>query len=371
MTSTFMHSELPRTISLIERGMQSPILHIGAQLYVSLQGKVIADLAVGQSRPGVAMRTDTIMPWMSCTKPVVALAAGLLWERGLFDLDDAVARYVPEFGVNGKEGVTIRHLLTHTGGFRAMPGIATDATWKQIIAAICEMKPEAGWVFGEKAGYHTRSSWFILGEIIRRLDGREVDCFVREEIFEPLDMSDSWIALPVDRYEAYGERIGWLMNTAKCEPTFDPSRDSAEAASRVVPGAGGRGPMRELARFYEMLLARGKANHQRIVSPQTVEAMTARHRAGMYDHTFKFVCDWGLGFKLDSKLHGKDFEPYGYGIHASHRTFGHGGAESSVSFADPKHQLAVAICLNGTPGDRAHQNRMHAILTALYEDLSL
>lgn len=363
-------ASLHRTIELIQSGIDQR-LHIGAQAYVSVRGEIVLDEAIGESRPGVAMRSSTLMPWMSCTKPVVALAVGQLWERGLLDLDDPVARYIPEFGARGKETISIRHLLTHTCGFRTMPAIAEDASWEAIIASICEMTLEAGWIPGEKAGYHTRSSWFILGEIIRRLDARGVDRFVREEIFEPLGMNDSWIALPRNRYDAYGERIGWLMNTAKGEPAFDPARDSAEAANRVIPGAGGRGPIRELAKFYEMLLARGQAGGRRIASPQTVEAMTARQRTGMYDHTFKFICDWGLGFKLDSKIHGKDFEPYGYGVHASHRTFGHGGAESSVSFADPKHGLVVAICLNGMPGDRAHQNRMHAILTAIYEDLSL
>jgi CubicO group peptidase (beta-lactamase class C family) len=63
--------------------------------------------------------------------------------------------------------------------------------------------------------------------------------------------------------------------------------------------------------------------------------------------------------------------PYGYGPHASPRAYGHGGSQSSISFADPEHELAVAIVCNGTPGEEAHQRRMRAVVAAVYEDLDL
>src|SRR3981189_1756534 len=88
----------------IERG-----LHVGAQLYVSLDGKPVADLAFGLAREGVAMTPDTIMLWMSSTKPITALAIAQIWERGKIALDDLVAKYIPEFGISGKEAITIRH----------------------------------------------------------------------------------------------------------------------------------------------------------------------------------------------------------------------------------------------------------------------
>ena len=89
--------------------------HTGAQLYASLRGRTVVDLAVGEARLGVPMATDTIVEWASATKPVTCSAAALLWQRGLFDLDDPVCRHLPEFAANGKEAVTIRHLLTHSG----------------------------------------------------------------------------------------------------------------------------------------------------------------------------------------------------------------------------------------------------------------
>src|SRR5262245_49507548 len=113
-----MDSPLPRTRELIEQGIAHG-LQLGAQVYVSHNGQPVADFALGESRSGVPMSVETINPWMSSGKPVTALAIVQLWERGKLDLDDRVSRFIPEFGVKGKEPITIRHLLTHTGGFRA------------------------------------------------------------------------------------------------------------------------------------------------------------------------------------------------------------------------------------------------------------
>ena len=107
---------LERAAAVIENGIKAR-LHLGAQLYVARDGKTVGDLAFGESRDGVAMRHDTLMLWMSSIKPVTAVAIAQMWERGKLELDDPVARHIPEFGARGKERVTIRHVLTHTGGF--------------------------------------------------------------------------------------------------------------------------------------------------------------------------------------------------------------------------------------------------------------
>ena len=164
-------SALPRTVAAIERGMREG-LHVGAQLYVSLRGRVVADVAVGLARDGVPMRPDTLMLWLSAGKPVAAVAVAQLWERGLLELDDPVARHLPEFAAGGKERVSVRHILTHTAGFRAVLGHWEDKPWDQVIAAISAARLEPRWVVGETAGYHPLTSWYVLGELVRRLDGR-------------------------------------------------------------------------------------------------------------------------------------------------------------------------------------------------------
>jgi CubicO group peptidase (beta-lactamase class C family) len=359
---------LPQTLAALTRGIEQG-LHTGAQVYVSRGGSAVADFAIGFARPGVPMRRDSLTAWMSAGKPLAAVAVAQLWEQALLDLDDPVARHVPEFAARGKDAVTIRHLLTHTGGFRALVGKWEAQPWDSILAAVCDMRLEPGWVPGRKAGYHLATSWYVLGEIVRRLDpaGRDYGRYVREMIGEPLGMEDSWVGMPEEVYRGYGDRIAVVNETAA-----DAKPQAANSVSIVTstrPGSGARGPVRELGFFYEMLLGKGELSGVRILSPQAVEALVAGHRIGMYDHTFRHVMDWGLGFILNSARYGADTVPYGYGPHASPRTFGHGGSQCCTGFADPEKQLAVAIAWNGRPGEAAHDRRLRETLAAVYEDL--
>jgi CubicO group peptidase (beta-lactamase class C family) len=359
--------ELSRTTALLEAGIVDG-LHVGAQLYASLRGPVAADIALGDARPGVGMRPDTLMLWMSSSKPVAAVAIAQLRERGVLDFDDAVARHIPEFAANGKESITIRHILTHTAGIRAVIGQWESDDWDETIGNISSgARIEPGWELGEKAGYHVATSWYILGEIVRRADGRPYRDYVREAIFTPLGMSDSWIGMPPDVYDGYGQRMGILADTSRGAATFaTPGADKADALL-CRPGAGGRGPMRELARLYEALLDGGRG----VLQPESVRQLTTPQRIGLYDHTFRHEMDWGLGFIINSAKYGVETVPYGYGRHASEDTFGHSGSQSSCAFADPAHGLAVAIVWNGMPGEPKHQKRQRETLTALYEDLGL
>lgn len=369
MTGTL--DRLPRTRQALEDGIREG-LHLGAQIYVSLRGEPVADAALGENRPGEPLTPAHLLLWLSSTKPVAAVALARLWEKGRLEWDDPVARHIPEFAANGKEGITLRHLLTHTGGIRMLNLGWPESPWEEILAKLCAMKPEPRWVPGRKGGYHQSSSWFILGEVIHRVDGRPFSTYVREEVFEPLGMTDSWIGMPPERYRSYREagRIGALWNTEGPEPVSH-GWDTEERCVHPSPGGNGYGPMRELGRFYGMLLGRGTLAGRRLLTPQTVEALTARHRAGMVDVTFKHVLDWGLGFILNSAQYGVETVPYGYGRHASDRTFGHSGYRSSTGFADPEHGIAVALAFNGTPANDAHERRIRAVLDAVYEDLGL
>lgn len=363
--------ELSRTIGVIKAGIAGH-LHPAAQVYVSLRGEVLADLALGESAPGVPMRTDSLTAWMSAGKPVAAVAIAQLLERRLLSLEDRVAAHIPEFGRHGKEPITIRHILQHTAGFRGPLNNFVHGTWEQIIEKVCDMKLEPGWVPGEKAGYHPGSSWFVLGELIRRVDGRAFDRYVREEVFLPLGEPDAWIGMPEQKVVEYGDR---LAPTVLREPhEFKGKTPWNDAHGLVVPRPGGnaRGPIRALGKLYERLLPRQGQFGDPVLKlgAMTIQQFTKRQRVGMFDHTFKCVLDFGLGFLVDSKQYAGE-HPYGYGRHASSETFGHGGNQSSCAFADPKHGLVVAWICTGMPGDRAHDERARAINAAVYEDLGL
>lgn len=359
-------------------------LHAGAQVYVSVGGKTVVDAAFGQARlegpgsppggggaPGGAMRTDTLLLWLSAGKPVTAVAIGMLVERGKLGWDDAVVKHIPEFAPAEhpeKAAVTIRHLLTHTGGFRAADLQYPFMSWDETIAKICAAGLERGWTPGKKAGYHAHSSWYILGEIIRRVDGRACEVFLREEIFEPLGMNDTWLALSPERFAAYGERMGVMYDTTGETPRAVPNIDTVAGCARPRPSGSVRGPARELGRFYEELrrVRAVGAGGAGIVSGETVRVMTSRQRVGMLDVTFRQKIDWGLGFIVNSARYGEGI-PYQFGAYASEETFGHGGNQSSVGMCDPEKELVVAAVFNGWPGEAAHDRRLRELLRAVYE----
>ena len=358
---------MKRTLELLEGGIGAGH-HFGGQLYVSLRGAVEADIAFGESRPGAPVGDDSLMLWLSSCKPATAVAIGQLWEQGRLGLDDAVARHIADFAQGGKERVTIRHLLTHTAGIRALDLGWPEKPWGEIVADVCAMRLEPRWTPGEKAGYHRESSWFILGELVQRLSGLPFPRHVRERIFEPWGMTESWIGMPAEIHARLQSRLVAMWDTSADPPRDHGWSHDPQRAIQPNPASNGYGPIRELGRFYEALLDGGRG----VVSAQTVEALTARHRAGLYDHTFRHVMDWGLGFIPNPRIYdvSKD-APYAYGPHASRRAFGHSGYRSSTAFADPEHGLVVALAVNGTPEEATHVERFHAACGAIYEDLRL
>jgi CubicO group peptidase (beta-lactamase class C family) len=364
---------LQKTISILQDGITRG-LHLGAQLYVSQNGKVVCDDAVGNARPGEPMTRDMLLLWMSAGKPVTALAVAQQIERKKLSLDTRVADLIPGFGANGKDAVLVRHLLNHTAGFRGPINSFTPGSWEEIIQRICNLRIEPGWVPGQKAGYHIASTWFILAELVRIVDSRPIEQYVREEIFLPLGQNDAWIGMPMARYEEYGRRIAPMFETTRSWP--DDSVGYNQVASTVLPrpAANARGPIASLGAIYDCLLRGGSP----ILSAELTRQFTSPQRVGMVDETFKTTLDWGFGFMIDSKKYVPSTSsgqagphPYGYGAYASERTFGHSGNQCSCGFADPERNLVVAWDCNGLPGETAHQARQHAINSAIYEDLEL
>jgi len=360
---------LGRTRDELERGIGAG-LHRGGQIAVELRRETVAEAAFGEAAPDVPMRRDHRMLWLSSSKPLTALAVAQLWERGAWELDDPVARHLPAFAEGGKEAITIRHLLTHTSGIRMVQTGWPEAGREAILERICARPIEPGWVPGRKAGYHLTSSWFVLGELVRIADGRPIERYLDEELFAPLGLAASSLGVAPDRFDAVEPEVAPMWVRAG-EALAKSDLTSREKLVETSPGGNALGPARELARVYAMLARGGELDGRRLLSPQTVEAVVARHRVGLVDQTFKTKLDWGLGVIVNSTHYGEGEVPYGYGPHAGPRTFGHSGAQSSVGFCDPDAGLAAAIVLNGLPGERAHRKRIERVLAALYEDLGL
>jgi len=384
---------LTQTLAFIQAGVAEG-LHIGAQLYVAQNGTSLVDTAIGDCRAGIpapagtdagkrrdaastlaeapaaAMTTETLMLWQSACKPLTAVAVGLLKDRGLLAWDDPVARFVPEFAQNFKESVTLRHILTHTAGLRAVHLEWPAATWEQTIAALCENRPEPRWAAGEKAGYHPTSSWFILGEVIQRITGQMWDGFLRSQLLAPLNMVRTLPAFAPGEFSTLSAtgQLGILHRTTTPAPA-DMLLDTQQCCTNPRPPGGIHGPARELGLFYQALLTNRTPAGGEFLHPSTHAELTTPQRVGLYDQTFRHTIDWSLGLMINSAKYSGDNYPYSFGPLASDSAYGHGGSQSSVGMADPARGLVVACIFNGCPGEAAHSLRIRTFFKTLYEEL--
>lgn len=370
---------LSRTLAVLAEGEHAK-QHVGAQLYVGLNGETVADLGLGLARVGQPMTPDSMMTWLSTSKIPTSLLFAKVWEDGLVALDDPVAAHIPEFGVRGKERVTLRHVWTHTCAMLHVEEKLFPVRYRQShaanIALICASGLDRGRTPGKDAGYQTSVVSLLLAEVVARKRGRDFRDIARESLFVPLGMTDCWLGMPEARLAAYSGRLGKTFDTSGPEPKPDGSfaPDEPHQLTHTMPGGNGRGPMRELARVLESMRRGGELDGQRFLSPQTIDAMTARHRCGLVDASWNGqILDWGLGLTLDSRMYyGGGVHLYGYGPHASPRTYGHSGFRTTLAMCDPEVGLVVTCSWNGmVADDDIHSARQNALCAAIYEDLGL
>lgn len=370
---------LPRALAILAEGERAK-LHVGVQLYVALNGETIADLGLGLARAGQPMTPDSMMTWLSTSKIPTSLLFAKVWEDGLVALDDPVALHIPEFGVRGKEAVTLRHVCTHTCAMLHVEEKLFPVRYRQShadnIALICASGLDRDRAPGQDAGYQTSVVSLLLAEIVARKRGRDFREVARESLFLPLGMRDSWLGMPEATLAGYAGRLGKTFDTSGPAPKPDGSfaPDEPQQLTHTMPGGNGRGPMRELARVLELMRRGGEMDGVRFLSPQTIVAMTGRHRCGLPDASWGgAVLDWGLGLTLDSRVHhGGRPHLYGYGPHASPRTYGHSGFRTTLAMCDPEAGLVVACSWNGmVADDEIHSARQNALCGAIYEDLGL
>jgi CubicO group peptidase (beta-lactamase class C family) len=333
-----------------ELGLQVAAYHKGRLVIDAWAG--VADVPSGRKVDG-----DTLYTVFSTTKGITCACIHMLADRGKLDYDDTVARFWPAFAAHGKERVTIRHALTHSSGVPQMPDGATPediCDWDRICAAIADLPPL--WEPGKLTGYQAFTIGWILGEVMRRIDGRPVARFVEEEICRPLNLKNLFFGIP-DRVEA---RVATLVDAPPVVggPELMPLYAKAipdqlfpgvvvfnrpDIRRACIPGAGGIMNARDLARFYAALST--GVDGQRLVSKERT-ALVAREQRRDIDQVLGLPIRKGLGFFL----HGEN----GESISESSNSFGHPGAGGSVGYADPEHELAVGFTktLLNAPLDR-------------------
>ncbi len=273
------------------------------------------------------MTADTVFDLASLTKPIATAASVMrLVERGELRLEDPVGLHLSEFAAAGKGSITVRHLLTHCGGLPADNDLedyskGSEAAW-QKICAIEPLSPP-GEVF-----LYSDVGFIVLGKLVELRSGRSLDAFATEELFAPLRMDETTFhpgeelrarAAPTERREGH-----WMRGEV-----HDPR---AHLLSGVAGHAGLFSTAKDLSRFARMLLCAGRLEGACVLSPRTIELMTAPHEVGGEVR--------GLGWDIHSRYSKNRGELF------SERAFGHGGFTGTSFWVDPGLDLFVIFLSN-------------------------
>lgn len=345
-------------------------VEVGAALAVAIDGEIVIDLWGGDADAGGSRpwQRDTITNLYSVGKAISAICLLRLVERGAVDLDAPVARYWPEFAQAGKAEIPVRYLLTHQAG---LPGLTTDLPpraiidWDTMCSALAAQRPV--WEPGTRHGYHSNTQGFLIGEVVRRVDGRSLGTYLREEIAEPASI-DFHIGLPKEHHARVADLIPMAPRPADQQrpqpdnptpyPKIDVDTNSEQWRSAEIPSTNGHGNARALARLYGALAASTDLDGVRILEPATVEAATQEQVYGE-DAVLGRVTRFGLGFQLAMAE-----RPLG----PNPSTYGHFGAGGSLGFADPDARLGLGYAMNRGRSGWQHRHVRH-LIDVLYEAL--
>jgi len=335
----------------------------GASVAVFVDGEPVADVWGGftDAARSIPWRQDTITNVYSVTKPVTALCAMVLADRGELDFDAPVARYWPEFAAAGKEGVLVRHVLSHTAGlpFPDGPTSAIDCYDWDAMTARLAAQPTA-WEPGTAAGYHSLTQGFLIGEVIRRITGRTVGEVLDAEIAGPLG-ADFHIGLA----ERFDDRVApsipppsqtedFLSSSAAGPDLGDVGGIRVRDANTVqwrrsqIPAANGVGNARSVALLLSAMACGGTVRGIKLFSPATRDrALEVQYRGE--DRVLGMKMAWGLGFGVFGQ------------------TYGWGGWGGSLALFEPDRRVAVAYVTNQMldPAAGTDNRGMEMVMAAL------
>ena len=318
------------------RGVFESILEnkeVGAGLSAYIDGRHVVDLWGGWADAAKTRewQRDTIACTYSTVKGMTATCAHKLVDQGLLDVDEPVATYWPEFAQAGKEKITVRMLLGHQSGLPYAKGSYPEEKrfdWETMTDALARSTPH--WEPGTKSEYHGGSFGYLVGEVLRRIDGRPLSTFFREEIAEPLG-ADYLIAFGPEDDDRCAEMVGPPDDVGPTDTReWRAAGDGAATAFGTADG---------LARVYAALARGGELDGVQLLQPETIEAAVQEQIPlnGVSDDMFPV----GLGYMLLWKM----FPALEYT-----KMFGHHGMGGSFGFADPVNRVGFGYVMNRLHG---------------------
>lgn len=379
MTDVHGHCDLKfrRVRELLQENITSGE-EIGASICVNVAGTNVVDIWGGYKdvKRSQAWEKDTLVLVWSTTKCVTSLAALILMERGMLDPYEKVCVYWPEFAENGKEDIEVRHLMSHTAGLPAWEeSIALKTLYNVSNGAALLAKQKPWWTPGTASGYHAVTQGHLMGELIRRITGKSLRQFVKEEIADPLK-ADFHIGAPEHLWGRIAELlIPQFGPVSSLVTQFDSKSVIAKVIARdyfkeIDPGSpefrsaelgacNGFGNARAMVRALSPISLGGTVDGRKFLSPETLDIIFDE-QCHAKDLVLLNYLRWGIGFALPSELSIKPWIPQG-------RVCYWNGLGGSIAIMDLERQLTITYAMNklglGTQGTV----KTEQYVTAIYE----
>lgn len=349
---------------------------VGASVAVTIGGELVVDIwggDVDEARTA-PWQSDTITNVWSTTKTMTFLTALTLVERGELDLYAPVAEYWPEFAANGKQDIPVRMLFGHTSGVAAWEQpITVEDLYDQASSAARLAGQAPWWEPGTASGYHALNQGHLIGEVVRRVDGRTLGTVFREDIAEPLG-ADFHIGLPESEFDRVSNVIPpppaeGLMDLADLDPghpaikVFTGPAPEASVAwtsewrTAEIGAANGHGNARSVARIQAVVANGGALDGIKLLSPETIELIFDEQAHGE-DLVLQLPVRFGMGYALPSE--GAPHLPQG-------RIAYWGGWGGSSIVVDCDRNMTVAYMMNDMQDGLAGDLRSFNLVSAAYD----
>ncbi|KAI7267938.1 hypothetical protein KC345_g7790 [Hortaea werneckii] len=362
---------------LLEKNLASGD-ELGASIVVNIDGKDVVDIWGGYADEAKtrSWESDTIVSVMSSTKTVLSLAALICHDRGLLDVYDKVSKYWPEFAANGKENIEVRHLLSHTSGLSGWEQTMTYEDVANLEYSTKKLAEQAPfWEPGTAAGYHVFTMGHLVGEVIRRVTGKSLTQFIREEIAEPLSAD-----FQIGAAEKDWPRIADLVPPPVFAlPTFP--EDSVQAKSIFNPmpnahsstqpfwlkaevGAGnGHGTALGLNRMLRSLTLGGTLDGKKLLSQKTIDLIFEKQFDGI-DQNVGIHLLWGIGYGIAENNPATNWIPKG-------KVCFWGGWGGSMVVMDLDRRMTITYVMNKMGGGLLGNDRTAEYYKAIYNAVGI
>ena len=359
---------------------------VGASVCLSVDGETKVDLWGGVADPetGAPWTEDTVSIVFSCTKAATAICAHILIDRGALNPAALVSDYWPGFAKAGKEATTVQMMLNHESAVPALRAPVKEGgflDWDYMIARMEE--EEAFWVPGTRNGYHMVNFGWTVGELVRRVSGKSLGAFFRDEVAAKTG-ADFWIGIPdgfdkpiapiIPHIPSPDDDVTRFTTALMTDPAsiqalsflnsggWNPNDPAAHRAE--IGGAGGLSNARGQVAMYTPLAV----NDGSLVSQDQVARMSMVTTATGEDATLLVPTRFASGFmkSMDNRAY-----PMGDQMTAiiGDTAFGHVGAGGSIGFADPECGLAFSYTMNRMGAGLLVNDRGQSVIDAAYRAL--